>query len=118
VAVCPSAHRKGYRIMMTIGLDLDRDLDLDRIQNVDELNTHVDGVTCPERWQPSGYVNAYRLPPYEYADIFERLTSVACWSNELNEMAHRTLVNIFFLLALSIGIPLIFALSTVLEGLR
>ena len=98
--------------MMSIGLDLDR------IENSDGHSTDVDGIKCPERWQPSGYVNPYRLPPYEFADIFERLTSVACWSNELNEMARRTLVNIFFLLALSIGIPLLVLLALAAERLR
>ena len=108
----PPLTRKGKRIMMTTGLDLDR------IENIDGHSTHVDGVTCPERWQPSGYVNPYRLPPYEFADIFEELTGVACWSNELNEMARRTLVNIFFLLVLSIGIPLLALLALAAERLR
>ena len=98
--------------MMTLGLGLDR------TENTDGHSADVDGVTCPERWQPSGYVNPYRLPPYEFADIFERLTSVACWPNELNEMARRGLSSACWLLVGSIGMLLLVLLALAPEQPR
>jgi hypothetical protein len=98
--------------MMSLGLGLDR------TENIDGHSADVDGVTCPERWQPSGYVNPYRLPPYEFADIFERLTSVACWPNELNEMARRGLSTAFWLLVGSIGMLLLVLLALAPEQPR
>ncbi len=62
------------------------------------LQLSADESTRPQRWQPSGYVNPYRLPPYESADIYEELTAVDCWPNESNELARHTLINIVFLL--------------------
>jgi hypothetical protein len=52
----------------------------------------------PQRWQPTGYVNPYRLPPYQSADIYEELAAVFCWPNELNALARPTPINIVFLL--------------------
>jgi hypothetical protein len=62
------------------------------------LQPSADELTRPQRWQPSGYVNPYRLPPYQFADIYEELTAVDCWPNELNELARHTLINIVVLL--------------------
>ena len=62
------------------------------------MQLSADESTRPQRWQPSGYVNPYRLPPYEFADIYEELTAVDCWRNELNEQARHTLVDIAYLL--------------------
>jgi hypothetical protein len=93
---------------MPIMVTIDRDLDIDGIQCTNGNNVHVKGVNSPDRWRPSGYVNPYRLPPYESADIFERLTSVDCWPNELNESARRTLIALFYLLVMFLGmLPLV-----------
>jgi hypothetical protein len=56
------------------------------------------GESTRHRWQPSGYVNPYRLPPYSAADIYEELSAVDCWPNESNELARHTLINIVVLL--------------------
>jgi hypothetical protein len=89
----------------------------DCVYDPDGYCMHVDGMVCPRRWQPSGYVNVYRLPPYEDADIFERLTGVACWSNELNEMARRGLSSACWLLVGSIGMLLLVLLYASAERL-
>jgi hypothetical protein len=79
----------------------------DCVVEPDDQCTDVASLAYPHRWQPSGYVNPYRLPPYEADDIFDRLTGVECWPNELNEMARQTLSTACFLL---FGFPLLLLL--------
>jgi hypothetical protein len=83
------------------------------------------GDTCREAffaaptagWQPSGYVNVYRLQPYQPADMFEALTASDCWTNELNETARRTLSDACWLLVGFVGLVAMVVIAGAAGGL-